>query len=81
MSTIRKRSPQQGRLYRAIAFFSRLQLHYLQALLFNRLLGGPPYALWRFNPQVPKNYAILAGIPQSGTTFWQQLVTRTFQRR
>ncbi len=53
----------------------------LEAIFFNRIIGGLPYPLWQANPKVARNYGELAGIPATGTTSWQQLITKTFQRR
>jgi CBS-domain-containing membrane protein len=53
----------------------------LEAILFNRVIGGLPYPLWRADPKVARNYGQLAGIPETATTFWQQLAAKTFQRR
>jgi CBS-domain-containing membrane protein len=53
----------------------------MEAIFFNRVIGGLPYPLWRADPKIARNYGQLAGIPETGTTFWQQLATRTFQRR
>ena len=52
-----------------------------EAILFNRILGGLPYPLWRFNPDVIKDYPILAGLPRHGQTSWQKMVAKTFHRR
>ena len=77
-----------------VAFFSRLQLWYLirkidnphvllvlEAILFNRIIGGLPYPLWRVDPKVARNFGAMAGIPDSETTFWRQLAAKTLQRR
>ena len=53
----------------------------MEAIFFNRVIGGLPYPLWRADPKIARNYGQLAGIPETGITFWQQLATRTFQRR
>ena len=53
----------------------------LEAIFFNRIIGGLPYPIWRADPNVARNYGVLAGIPETGTTFWQQLAAKTFQRR
>ena len=53
----------------------------LEAIVFNRFLGGLPYPLWRANLTVARNFGALAGIPDSENTFWRQRVTKTFQQR
>jgi CBS-domain-containing membrane protein len=53
----------------------------LEAIFFNRIIGGLPYPIWRADPNFARNYGVLAGIPETGTTFWQQLAAKTFQRR
>jgi CBS-domain-containing membrane protein len=53
----------------------------VEALLFNRVIGGLPYPLWRADPTVSRNYGVLAGIPEKGTNAWHQLAVRLFQRR
>lgn len=53
----------------------------LEAMVFNRIIGGLPYPLWRADPKVARNFGTLAGIPESETTFWRQLAIKTFQRR
>ena len=53
----------------------------LAAILFNRVIGGLPYPLWRVDPKVARNFGEMAGITEGETTFWRQLATKTFQRR
>ncbi|MBW1716072.1 MAG: hypothetical protein JRJ77_09640, partial [Deltaproteobacteria bacterium] len=53
----------------------------LEAIFFNRIIGGLPYPIWRADPNVARNYGVLAGIPETETTFWQQLAAKIFQRR
>jgi hypothetical protein len=53
----------------------------LEAILFNRIIGGLPYPLWRADPKIARNFGAMAGIPESETTFWRQLATKTLQRR
>ena len=53
----------------------------LEAFTFIRILGGLPYPVWRADPVVSRGYGVLAGIPTEGTTFWEQLEARLFQRR
>jgi CBS-domain-containing membrane protein len=53
----------------------------LAAIVFNRLIGGLPYPLWRADPKVARNFGEMAGITQGETTFWRQLAAKNFQRR
>lgn len=53
----------------------------LEAFLFNRMIGGLPYPVWRADPTVSRSYGVLAGIPEVNTNFWQQLATKIFQHR
>jgi CBS-domain-containing membrane protein len=58
-----------------------LLLLVLEAYLFNRLLGGLPYPLWRPDPKLAQQYGALAGLQDAKTTFWGQLADRMFERR
>ncbi len=51
-----------------------------EAFVFNRLLGGFPYPLWRADPKVARSFGVLAGIPDGHSTFWQQLAHQVFQK-
>ena len=53
----------------------------LEAFLFNRLLGGLPYPVWRADTRISRMYGALAGIPDDRTSFWHQLTGTIFQRR
>jgi CBS-domain-containing membrane protein len=53
----------------------------LEAVFFNRILGGLPYPLWRFDPDVINDHPSLAGLPRHGQTSWQKMVTKMFHRR
>lgn len=53
----------------------------MAAIVFNRILGGLPYPLWRADAKIARNFGEMAGITQGENTFWRQLATRTFQRR
>jgi CBS-domain-containing membrane protein len=53
----------------------------LEAVAFNRILGGLPYPLWRFDPNVIKDHPSLAGLPRHGQTSWQKMVTKMFHQR
>lgn len=60
---------------------SALVLLVLEAFLFNRLLGGLPYPIWRPDPKVSQKYRALAGLQEAKTTFWGQLADKMFQQR
>ncbi|WP_457574484.1 HPP family protein [Desulfolithobacter sp.] len=51
------------------------------AILFNRLLGGLPYSIWRHDPQIAALYGSLAGITSQKQNYWQQLTERMFHTR
>jgi hypothetical protein len=51
------------------------------AVIFNRIIGGFPYSMWRADLTVARSYGVLARIPETGTTFRQQLAAKTFQQR
>jgi hypothetical protein len=53
----------------------------VQAFIFIRIIGGLPYPVWRADPRVSHTYGLLGGIPDTETTFWQQMALRIFQRR
>jgi CBS-domain-containing membrane protein len=53
----------------------------VEAFIFNRLLGGLPYPIWRSDPNILQNYGALAGLPGTSSTFWGQLEDKIFQRR
>lgn len=53
----------------------------MEAYLFNRILGGLPYPLWRFDPEVEKNFRFLTGQSTSTASRWQEIAEKTFQRR
>lgn len=46
----------------------------LEAYPFNRLLGGLPYPIWRFDPNVETTYRSLSGESTMTTSRWQRLV-------
>jgi CBS domain-containing membrane protein len=60
---------------------SALVLLVLEAFLFNRILGGLPYPIWRPDPKISQKYRALAGLQEAKTTFWGQLADRMFQQR
>lgn len=51
-----------------------------EALLFNRLLGGLPYPLWRAVPNRERTYGTLAGVPED-LSYWRKLESRIYRRR
>jgi len=53
----------------------------MDAFFFNRVLGGLPYPVWRADPKISRSYGVLAGIPDTEATFWQQMTVKIFQRR
>lgn len=53
----------------------------MDAFFFNRVLGGLPYPVWRADPKISRSYGVLAGIPDTEATFWQQMAVKIFQRR
>ena len=69
-------TPQQ-----VLGVIGAMTLLVLEAILFNRLIGGLPYPLWRADPKVARSFGAMAGIPDSETTFWRRLVNKTFEIR
>jgi CBS-domain-containing membrane protein len=53
----------------------------LEAVFFNRILGGLPYPLWKFDPSVIHDHPCLAGLPRHGQTSWQKMAEKMFHRR
>ncbi len=53
----------------------------LAAQFFNRIIGGLPYPLWKFNPKVARHFGEMAGMPANEITFWRQAAMKTFQSR
>ncbi|MCD4688504.1 MAG: HPP family protein [Desulfuromonadaceae bacterium] len=51
------------------------------ALFFNRVIGGLPYPLWKFDAKVARHFGEMAGIPANEITFWRQAAMKTFQSR
>lgn len=64
-----------------VGFLIAVVLLVFEAIVFNRVLGGLPYPLWRFQPTVAIKYGQLAGVPDSETSFWHKMASRTFQHR
>ena len=67
--------------FQVIGIIGAVILLIWEAILFNRIIGGLPYPIWKADPKIARNYGMLAGIPDTETTFWQQLTIKTFQRR
>ncbi len=53
----------------------------VEAVFFNRVLGGLPYPLWQADPAVCRTYGVLAGMPDAGATFWQRLAAQILKHR
>jgi CBS-domain-containing membrane protein len=53
----------------------------MEAILFNRILGGLPYPFWRFDPNIDKMYRSLAGQAAPKPSRWQMMTQKTFHRR
>jgi CBS-domain-containing membrane protein len=64
-----------------LGLLAAVALLLLQALLFNRVLGGLPYPFWRYDARVGREYGALAGRPEAGESFWSQLSDRLQRRR
>jgi CBS-domain-containing membrane protein len=52
-----------------------------EAFVFNRLVGGLRYPVWRADPMVIRSSGPLAGIPQAGSSYWQQLQGELLRER
>ena len=52
-----------------------------QALLFNRLVGGLPYPLWRADPHTVREFNRQAVLGDADVTFWRMLSARIVMRR
>ena len=53
----------------------------LEAFLLNRIIGGIPYPLWRFNSQAAVDFKELAGIEGKESRVGKQLSSQIFQKR
>ncbi len=51
-----------------------------EAFVLNRLAGGLPYPLWRADPEVVRRYGALAGVPETGTSYWQRLTAQVLHQ-
>ncbi len=65
----------------ALGLLAAVTLLILEAFLFNRIIGGLPYPVWRADPRISRSYGVLAGIPEPSANFWQQMATKIFQQR
>ena len=61
-----------------IGFLVAVVLLISLAFLFNRILGGLPYAFWRHDPDVASRYGTLAGITNRRQGYWEQLASKMF---
>lgn len=64
-----------------VGLAAALVLVVLEAVFFNRVLGGLPYPIWKSDPRVASQYGSLAGIPDASAGTWQRLSTQLFRRR
>lgn len=67
--------------YKIMGIIAAVIILAIEGFVFNRLLGGLPYPLWRTDPKVARSYGVLAGIPKGDESFWEQLSCRIEQRR
>ncbi len=66
---------------KSFGLLAAIVLLVVEALIFNRLLGGLPYPFWRADPDLIKSYGVLAGLPDAEGDFWQELTAKIFQKR
>ncbi|MBN1824940.1 MAG: HPP family protein [Candidatus Eisenbacteria bacterium] len=66
---------------KSIGLLAAVLLLVAQAFLFNRVLGGLPYPIWRADPETIRGGGVLAGIPEEGTNFWSRRADRIFRSR
>lgn len=64
-----------------IGFVAAVVLIVLEAILFNRVLGGIPYPLWGYNQKVAEDYKELTDMSEGKGGFWGQVVRQTLSRR
>jgi len=64
-----------------LGIIAAVNLIVLTAIIFNRIIAGLPYPLWRADLKVARNFGEMAGITEGEPTFWRQLATKNFQRR
>jgi CBS-domain-containing membrane protein len=62
-------------------FIAAVVLLVAEACLFNRILGGLPYPLWKPNPEGLKEYGALAGLPETNSSYWGRLSEKVFAHR
>ena len=53
----------------------------VEAYFFNRVLGGLPYPMWRYDPTQARTYGAIAGHVDTRADRWRDLAAKTFQRR
>ncbi len=54
-------------------FVSAVVLLVVNAVFFNRVLGGLPYPLWRLDVKLMRSFPALAGLCSTGTGYWHEL--------
>ena len=67
--------------YKIMGIIAAVLMLAVEGIVFNRLMGGLPYPLWRTDAKVARNYGVLAGIPRGDESFWEQLASRIYQKR
>lgn len=53
----------------------------MEAILFNRFIGGLPYPYWRHDPNIDRTYQSLTGQSPQSMSRWQKLAEKTFDKR
>ncbi|MEJ1296721.1 MAG: HPP family protein [Candidatus Sedimenticola sp. (ex Thyasira tokunagai)] len=53
----------------------------LQAIIFNRMMGGLPFPLWNFSPEAARQYPDLAGLSDREITSRDKIQERIFRRQ
>jgi CBS-domain-containing membrane protein len=66
---------------RALGLCLAAVLLVLEAMVFNRLLGGLPYPWWRADPNLARRFGALAGLGSARDNYWQQMTARIHQGR
>jgi CBS-domain-containing membrane protein len=67
--------------HQVIGFMAAVILLVVEALLFNRIMGGIPYPVWGYDAETAKDYRALSDPAQGQTSFWQQVCQNTSTRR